>query len=282
MEYLKEYYPPTDESPFSLFKKFQHFGLSFLEIEGILKEKKAEVVGISALFTPYQKEALEVVKIVKETLPNALTVLGGGFPTCEPERALLNPTVDFIVIGEGEEPLCNLLVRLEKGSKDFNIPGLGYKNGTELHIRPSAVSGVFPARVIKFLPQNVQLRKKKQVSIQTSRGCPYQCKFCSSKLLFPGEFRQREAMDVVAEMLSIHRVISVDEFNFEDDNLTYNKEWTLKFCSEIIRYFGKRKLKLSAMNGLCAADLDDDLLAAMYEAGFEKLDLSLAFLAKRK
>jgi len=63
--------------------------------------------------------------------------------------------------------------------------------------------------------------------------------------------------------------------DFEDDNLTYDRAWTLRFCDEVVRSFGRRKLSLSAMNGLCAADLDSQRLSALWSAGFTRLDISL-------
>ncbi len=278
MQYMKEFYPEDDISPFSLFKKFQHFGMNYDNIKEEIKSFMPDVVGVSSLFTPYQYEALKITDIVKEINPDIVTIMGGGFPTCEPQKALNYKNVDYIVTGEGEEPLKHILSVLDSG-KGVGFPGVGHKENYMPH--NCSVSDKIPSRSIKYLSKKILSGKQKWVALQTSRGCPNNCTFCSSKLVYSGKFRQRPVVDVVMEMRSILKVAPEAKFNFEDDNLTCNKDWVLEFCSEIKKVFGKRRLELAAMNGLSAADLCEERLNVMYEAGFSKLDLSLAVYSEQ-
>src|SRR6476646_10125118 len=75
LRYLKEYYPVADKSPFSTFHQYFHFGNSFDAIESEIAELKPYVVGISSLFTPYFREALEVAARVKKRT-QAIVVIG--------------------------------------------------------------------------------------------------------------------------------------------------------------------------------------------------------------
>src|SRR5574342_876930 len=77
LRYLSGYYPVADRSPFSTFHRYYHFGRSFDEIEAELAELKPDVVGISSLFTPYFREALEVAARLKRRSDSAV-VMGGS------------------------------------------------------------------------------------------------------------------------------------------------------------------------------------------------------------
>ncbi|MGD8595313.1 MAG: B12-binding domain-containing radical SAM protein, partial [Gammaproteobacteria bacterium] len=68
LRYLKHFYPVADKSPFCSFHQYFHFGLSFAEIAQDIAGLKPDLVGISALFTPYFREALEVADQVKAQL----------------------------------------------------------------------------------------------------------------------------------------------------------------------------------------------------------------------
>ena len=69
LAYLAEYYAVADKAPFSTFHQYYHFGRSFDAIEAELAELQPDVVGISSLFTPYYREALEVAVRVKNRAP---------------------------------------------------------------------------------------------------------------------------------------------------------------------------------------------------------------------
>src|SRR6266540_6193223 len=87
LRYLTDYYSAADKSPFSTFHQFYHFGKSFDEIEAEIADLKPDVVGISSLFTPYFREALEVAARVKRHL-NSIVVMGGSHASAAPESLL--------------------------------------------------------------------------------------------------------------------------------------------------------------------------------------------------
>lgn len=282
MEYLRDHYSPKDRSPFALFRNYQHFGMDEHGIEEALKSSNPDAVAISAMFTAYQQEALDVAKICRKIQPEIPVILGGGFPTCEPEKALSHPAVDYIIIGEGEIPLGELLAALEGKRLVDGIAGVGQKKDGRPTIGPPVFAASIPERVLKFFPGYSTRHIPKWGMIQTSRGCPHHCRFCSSKLMFPGPFRQREVRDVIHEMQTLHNQFPEMGFDFEDDNLTYDRAWILKLCGEIVRCFGRKRLELAAMNGLCPADLDKERLRALADAGFRRLELSLGLYGKKQ
>ena len=98
LRYLAEYYPVADKSPFSTFHQYYHFGKSFDQIESEIAELRPDMVGISCLFTPYYREALEVAARVKKRA-NAIVVMGGSHASAVPESLLASPHVDQVSDG---------------------------------------------------------------------------------------------------------------------------------------------------------------------------------------
>src|SRR3972149_384181 len=115
LAYLTEYYPVADKSPFSTFHQYYHFGKSFDDIENDVAELKPDVVGISSLFTPYFREALEVAARVKKRT-GAIVVIGGSHASAVPESLLASPHVDYVIRGEGERAFVEFL-RYLKGEQ---------------------------------------------------------------------------------------------------------------------------------------------------------------------
>ena len=108
LRYLTEYYGVADKSPFSTFHRYYHFGKSFEAIEEEIALLKPDVVGISSLFTPYFREALEVAARVKKR-SNAIVVMGGSHASAVPESLLASAHVDYVIRGEGERPFVEFL-----------------------------------------------------------------------------------------------------------------------------------------------------------------------------
>src|SRR6266508_5976664 len=108
LSYLRDFYSSDDKSPFSTFHQYYHFGKSFAEIEAEIAELKPDVVGISSLFTPYYREAIEVAARVKKRL-KVPVLIGGSHASAAPASLLYSPHVDYIIRGEGEKPFVEFL-----------------------------------------------------------------------------------------------------------------------------------------------------------------------------
>src|SRR5262249_24404327 len=130
LKYLTDYYPVADKSPFSTFHRYYHFGRPFDEIEREIAEIQPDVVGISSLFTPYYREALEVAQRVKRRL-NIPVVMGGAHASAVPTSLLESPHVDFVIRGEGEKPFVEFLKYLTGQRPIEDVPNLAYKKNGE-------------------------------------------------------------------------------------------------------------------------------------------------------
>jgi radical SAM superfamily enzyme YgiQ (UPF0313 family) len=276
LAYLRDYYPFADRSPFSLFHRFRHFGASFETAARETAAEKPDLVGISSLFTPYYREVLKTAEAIKEKWPCPI-VIGGPQVTALPEVILAHPAVDWVIRGEGEKALVELIRALEQGTGWSRVPGLGYKAGSRLFFNPPP--DPLPLEALPWPdlsdldPQAYRMKGRPLCFILTSRGCPHHCSFCSIRNHFPG-YRRRDPDEVFREIR--HRFQEgFRVFDFEDDNLTYRRRPFLRLCRLLSDHFSPGEIELTAMNGLSYESLDAELLFWMKKAGFTGLNLSL-------
>ncbi len=276
LAYLKEYYPWPDRSPFSLFHHYYHFGASFETIAREVAGEKPDLVGISSLFTPYYREVLRCAEIIKERT-NLPIVIGGSHVSTVPEMMLKHPAVDWVIRGEGERPLVELLKAWGKGRGLSHVPGLGYKEDGCLILNPLCSPDPLEALPMPDLsdlaPEAYAYEKRPLCFIISSRGCPHQCAFCSVHRTFPG-YRRRSAQNVFEEISRRYQE-GFRVFDFEDDNLTYDREEMKDLCRKLCRTFSPGAIECLAMNGISYQSLDPELLGLMKQAGFTHLNLSL-------
>ena len=277
LRYLADYYPVADKSPFSTFHQYYHFGKSFDEIERETAALAPDVVGISSLFTPYYREALEVAARVKKN-SKAIVVMGGSHASAVPGSLLASPHVDYVIVGEGEKPFVELLRALLDHTHVESVSNLAYKRAGKWFFNP--IGENFPMDDLPlpdlsdFSSETYQLGRKPMAFMITSRSCPHKCSFCSVHTTFGTNYRRRALANVLDEIELRYRQ-GFRVIDFEDDNLTYYKQTFKELCHRLIDRFPQREMEFVAMNGISYLSLDDELLELMYRAGFSRLNLAL-------
>jgi radical SAM superfamily enzyme YgiQ (UPF0313 family) len=281
LSYLKDFYPLNDQSPFRLYSGYYHFGMGWEEIRKRVEDSRADVFGISSSFTPYLREALEIARIIKEWDRRKIVVMGGAHVSCDPEGVLQSPSVDYVVLGEGEGRFPLLLEEIGKGKVENigNIDGIGHRKDGEIRITPhrNFIEDLDllpqPSRELLDLDR-YRMRKKRSTMIITSRGCPHGCAYCSAHLVMGASFRTRTPEAVLREMTECQKQYGIEVFDIEDDNFTFDRERAKRLMSLMIKTFGEGKIELSAMNGISFASLDREVLRLMKRAGFGTINLS--------
>jgi radical SAM superfamily enzyme YgiQ (UPF0313 family) len=275
--YLEDYYSITDKSPFSTFDRYYHFGKPFDEIEQDIAELNPGVVGISSLFTPYYREGLEIAARVKKHL-GIPVVVGGSHASAAPESMLASQFVDYVIRGEGEKPLVELL-RYLRGENDIaSVPNLSYKRHGRRCSNPMGEN--FPIDELPFPELSdtsrsaYQFAGKPMTFMISSRSCPHKCSFCSVHTTFGTNYRRRSLESVLGE-IELRYQQGYRVIDFEDDNLTYYKKTFKELCRRLIARFPDREMTFVAMNGISYLSLEDELLELMYQAGFSHLNLAL-------
>src|SRR3990170_2965045 len=261
-------------------------GLKNKEITARIKQCSPDVVGITIPFSGWWKSASEVASIVKDIDKDIITVLSGLHPSARPTNCLMHPNTDFVVIGEAEYTMLELVGTLEQGTTEGlkKIRGIGYiKNGETVITPPRPAiqdldSLPFPARhllpmetyfaAVKENPLRGEIRKPWTIMI-TSRGCPYGCVFCTQCIVWGKKWRGRSPENVVAEIEQLVKTYRVKQIDFMDDNMTLDKKRMENICDLIV----KRALHVEwfTPSGVRADTLDENLLKKMKQSGCKKI-----------
>jgi hypothetical protein len=268
---LQDYYKANIHTPLSLFGKYYRFGYTREKIKELIACQRPNLVGISSLFTTYSEEAAEIAAICKEIDDSIITVMGGTHPTIFTEYILRSPFVDYVIRGEGETPLFELIRALKNGenSRISCIPGLCSKKDGRISLPDIHIeSDINPIPDRNLLdPSKYRIDRKNYTFFLTSRGCPFQCSFCGKP---PVPYRKRNLSSIEHEIQACIN-INIQSIDFEDDMLTLDK----RYFDDVLNLFKGKELTLSAMNGIYSETLNSGTLENMFKAGFRRLNFSL-------
>lgn len=264
-------------------------GISFEEIKNRLEVINPDVVGISAQFSINEKNALQVAATVKTVNPKIITILGGPHVTVQPQETLSNKHVDFVVVGEGEITIQELMavLSLEKDTSLHDIRGIGFKqNGASVITAPRPLIEdldqlPFPARHLVPMDKYFAAMREKRgaremytyhdwwTSIITSRGCTYKCNFCSINLSMGRIFRKRSPHNVINEINQVIDEYGIRHINFEDDNLTLDRQRAENIFDLMIE--NKFQLTWSTPNGVRVENIDEHMVGKMKASGCRRV-----------
>jgi len=274
---VHSFYRPDDASPFSLYKNYYRFGAIESEIQELLPDD-TDVFLISSLFTAYFSSVRKIIKIIKGKYPEKIVIIGGSCATIQP-KLILDNGADYVIIGEGETVVKELLDRIDSGSADITgISNLVWKSKGKFFRNPRKIiedldALPFPDYSIPGVP-DYQVKKKKHAMLLASRGCPNKCSFCSIHHTMGNNFRSRSVENVLAEM-EAKIAQGFRSSDFEDDHFGGNKNWFVRLLDGIIEKFPSYNLSLFAMNGITASNLSENILGKMKKSGFDSLNLAL-------
>jgi radical SAM superfamily enzyme YgiQ (UPF0313 family) len=212
---------------------------------------------------------------------DAAVVVGGSHASAAPWSMLKSEAVDYVIRGEGERPLVELLSVLRRGGELSSVPNLVFRSGETLvynEIEANLPLDDLPAPDFSDLPlQRYRFGRRPMASVITSRGCPHKCTFCSVHTVFGRNYRRRAVADVLAEVRARYNA-GYRAFDFEDDNLTLSAADMRALCAGLIDGYPDGDVVLQAMNGVSYLTLDRELLTLMRRAGFSHLNLALVSL----
>lgn len=243
------------------------------------------IIGISVMFTAEWFIHKEIIGKIKLARPNAVIILGGEHASSSWETILSNTSeVNYCVVGEGEESFLELLKRLKDNIIiDDSVSGIALRiNGIPtLNPRRKRTKNIddyetdwdkFPVENFLDIKSGMNTLELRAMPILASRGCPYQCTFCSSPFMWGTNYFTREPQSVVSEMKELIERFNVEHFDFTDLSATINKKWTHELCDLIL----KEDLNISWQfgPGTRSEILTNDVLEKMKQSNLFKISFA--------
>jgi radical SAM superfamily enzyme YgiQ (UPF0313 family) len=247
------------------------------QLREIFRKYKGEVraVGLTSVSTTLMQLS-RVAKISKEELPDVPVMVGGPHARLLPDEIIGHPAVDIVFTGEAELPI----LEYASGKDPKQINGIFFKNNGNIVRNPQAIcvkildEVPFPDYDLFDISEYHSTRgiaKRHPVSyVITSRGCPYNCTFCSSKALNPAErkrVRFRSPENVLEEIEFLVKRHGVKELFFSDDMFTGNTSHLIGVCEGLI----DRKFDLSWVCMTHVNNITEEKLRVMKRAGCHQI-----------
>jgi anaerobic magnesium-protoporphyrin IX monomethyl ester cyclase len=250
-------------------------------IQRLMAEIQPDLVGLSVM-TFQRMTAKKIINLVRSLKPGVRIVVGGYDPSMAPDRysETSSGAVDFIVRGEGEITFRELLRALEHGGGYDRILGLSYREADRFRHNPARpVSGLesqdirLPKRSARVLSGYTMLGRQIDV-VETSRGCTFDCSFCSIIAMRGRQFHPY-SLDRVLDDIGDARSHGARAIFLVDDNITLNVPRFEALCRAIIKA-GLNRLDyiVQAMTS-AIANHAETVVPLMRQAGFRYVFLGI-------
>ncbi len=271
-------------------EKTWQYGMSYDDIREYIKKYNPDILGLSIMYSSDLHALYSVAQIAKEINPKMIIVAGGIHLSIYPKEVLneaMNegvPTIDYIIRGEGEIRFAEFIKNYKAGVVDINADGLcGWHEG-KMFINPQIgtiqnlddmpLPAYHRLPMEKYFEWNVPFspypRGKRVMQLYTSRGCPVGCTFCSSTN-FNKAYRGRSPEKIIEEIKYYQKVYNIDEIQFADDNLTFDRSRSNAFFDML----KELKLPWCTPNGTMVNTLTEEVLQKMIDSGLYQVTLSL-------
>ncbi len=258
-----------------------NYVLHGLRIDQILERipGDTEVIGVSCMFSHEFPIYRDWIQRLKDRFPKAHILAGGEHVTALPKETLEQcPALDLLVLGEGEGTILDVVesdFTLESLEK---IPGIAWMSGKNLvnssarRARIRAIDEISkPAWDLVPLENywkhgmGLGVNRGKSMPLLATRGCPYQCTFCSSPLMWTTRWAARNPVEVVDEMEQYIREYGVENFDFYDLTAIVHKKWIVEFCELLLN----RKIDVTYQlpSGTRSEAIDREVAKLLYRSG---------------
>lgn len=255
-----------------------------LDIERSIEmiDPATDIIGVSIMFSQEWPQVRDYINRVRAAFPDAVIIVGGEHATAMPEYSLRDcPAIDYVVRGEGELTLLDMVHRLRTGQRVEEVSGVCYVAKdvfieTPLSARMADIKEMpRPAwHLIDVEPYfqpnfTMGISHGRNMAMLATRGCPYQCTFCSSPSMWTTRYVMRPVADVVDEIEDHVKNYNVNSIDFYDLTAIVKRDWILQFVEEL----SKRKLDITWQlpSGTRSESLDDEVIAGLAKTGCEFL-----------
>jgi anaerobic magnesium-protoporphyrin IX monomethyl ester cyclase len=241
-----------------------------------LKTVEANVVGIT-MNTFQAKACFDLAILIKKECPNIIIIVGGPHPSALKAEIIEKwAAVDIVCVGESEHTIRDLSRILASGGNLNLVKGIIFRDQDGIHLtgEPTAIKDLdsipFPAFELagnlNRYPGAQPTKQCPSMHIMASRGCPFDCVFCT-KSVWGKHTRFRTPGNIVDEIEWLHNKFGINEIFFQDDTLNLNRDWFFSVCEEI-KHRGLNHLSYKAPFRVNERLVDEELLTLAKETGF--------------
>jgi radical SAM superfamily enzyme YgiQ (UPF0313 family) len=263
-----KYYREEIERPDSVKhvpRKYFRYGIHPEIYRNLLKKiKKPSAILVTSLMTYWYPGVIEAIKIAKEIHPSVPVILGGIYARLCTDHAREFSGADYVA---SEINLDNI----------SSLPDILARYDISVETRPAKIPAGKHALSLhgdnSFYPAFDTYPHLDYVTIQTSTGCPYRCKYCASRFLYPS-FIRRDPDEVVSEIIHWHKRFNVVDFAFYDDALLVNSERHIVPILEKLQN-NYIRVRFHTPNALHVKEITPDMARLLFSSGFTTIRLGL-------
>ena len=236
-----------------------------------IADGRYDAVAVTAT-TPLANQMRDISFLVRDISPSIRTIGGGAHPSSLPVETMRESALDYVVFGEGDETIVDILDAKPAGT----IPGACWRNGAnivqnaprpllpDLDSLPMPAWDLYPIDEYRGRIGKVLARYTPMTTVEFSRGCVFKCDFCGSKNTMGLGYRKKSP-ERCAEELKLLVSLGYREVLLTDDIFTSDNHWAVAVCEAIIR--SGVKIAWTCTNGIRVDSANDELFRAMKEAG---------------
>jgi anaerobic magnesium-protoporphyrin IX monomethyl ester cyclase len=241
-------------------------------------EPDTTLIGVSCMFSQDWPEIRRLIRLVRQRFPGVPIVAGGEHITATPEFTLdSTPEVDVCVIGEGEETMVDLAAATDTGGDLTGIPGLMVRTtvgnrstGPRTRIR-NLDEIAWPAWDLVPLHQYLDnglgygVDRGRSMPMLATRGCPYQCTFCSNPEMWTTRWYARDPGLVLDEIQAYQDRYGATNFDFYDLTAIVKRSWIIDFTQRIL----DRRMQFTWQlpSGTRSEAIDEEVCRLLYASG---------------
>ena len=255
-----------------------------LSIEALVRrvDQGTTYIGLSCMFSHEWPMTRMVINELRNALPHAVIIAGGEHITAIPEFSLSDcPALDYCVLGEGEETIVDLVASLDAGRPIAAVSGVVHRengdmvrNTTRGRIRQ--LNDIAPPAwdlipLANYLDRGFGfgVNRGRCLPVLASRGCPYECTFCSNPTMWTTRWIARDPDMLLDEMLGYIEQYQIENFDFYDLTAIVRRDWIIDFCQKIMERGHRFTWQLPS--GTRSEAIDETVARLLYESGCRNL-----------
>jgi len=257
------------------------------DLEEKVRREKPDVVGISVVCTAFIYDGMNAADLIKSVSPQSIVIMGGEHPSFMAEETLRDcPSINYICVGEGEVTLTEFLRAVERKEQDFSkIFGLAYLSGDGEFVYTGDRPFIEDLDTLPMPAYHLAKMDHPFVEIPSegtgglvvnfSRGCTWDCTFCSESAFYKRTWRRRSPKRVADELELLKEKYNRTIFYVGDNTFNVTREQGIGFIDEMLKRKTNQHFWLQSRADLVIRD--EDLLDGFREAGVYQFMMGLEY-----